>query len=64
MNNNFQIGDIVRSKVITSTYLITNKVTTNCSINYTLLNLSNGREHVIENTLGYDRVLLKFEKVT
>lgn len=60
----FQIGDIVRSKVIASTFLITNKTTTKFSINYTLLNFSDGREHIIENTLGYDRVLLKFEKVS
>lgn len=62
-----KVGDIIQSKNSPQlVFLITNiqKSVWAGTITYTLYNFTNGGKHMVENTLGYDRIVLKYDKVS
>ncbi len=62
-----KVGDIIKSKNSPKlVFLITNirKSVVNGTITYTLYSFTNGREHMVENTLDHDRIILKYQKVS
>jgi len=63
-----KVGDIIQSKNSPQLiFLITNIQKSGVyfgTITYTLYSFINGREHMVENTLNHDRIVLKYQKVS
>ena len=60
-----KVGDIIQNKILPNiVYLITNIRKTKYTITYTFYDLADGREHMVENTLNHDRIILKYDKVS
>lgn len=60
-----KVGDIIKSKYYHNhIYLITNIHKTINTITYTLYDFYEKREHMVENTLNHDRIILKYQKVS